>query len=45
MTPFAPSLRGCKPSVYRRFDTLTPLKQKNLARAREKHTNLYVILP
>ena len=45
MTPLTPFSGGCKPSVYRRFDTLTPLKQKNLARAREKHTNLYVILP
>ena len=28
LTPLTPSKGGCKPSVYRGFDTLTPLNQK-----------------
>ena len=29
MTPLTPSKIGCKASVYRGFDTLTPLNIKN----------------
>jgi len=29
MSPLAPTKQGCKPSVYRRFSTLTPLNAKN----------------
>ena len=28
MSPLAPTKQGCKPSVYRGFDTLAPLNQK-----------------
>ena len=29
MTPFTPFRIGCKPCVYRGFDTLAPLNKKN----------------
>jgi len=41
MTPLTPSKTGCKPNVYRRFDTLTPLKQK-ISHARERSTRTYM---
>ena len=38
LTPLTPSKGGCKPSVYRGFDTLTPLNIKiTRARAREQN--------
>ena len=37
MTPLTPFPGGCKPSVYRRFDTLAPLNKKSRTRAREAH--------
>ena len=36
MTPLTPFSRGCKPSVYRHYGTLTPLNYKSRACAREK---------
>ena len=36
MTPLTPFSRGCKPSVYRHYGTLTPLNKKSRAHAREK---------
>ncbi len=36
MTPLTPFSRGCKPSVYRHYGTLTPLN-KNHARMRARN--------
>ena len=38
MSPLTPFSGGCKPSVYRRSDTLAPLNAKNPSKHNSSHT-------